>query len=193
MEAPFDVLIVGSGPAGVSAAFPLLDAGWRVAMADGGQLPRVAPPEEDFLSARQRDPEQWRWMLGSDFHALRVREAVSPKLRVPPLAYVFDGFAAGNRVLTLASNMVTGYRIADMECCYKLVPVAMLRRLRPRLDEPRYGIEPQLVAALSALRARVEEVPVSYEPRGYAEGKKIRWTDGLAALWVIARERWRRD
>ncbi len=96
---------------------------------------------------------------------------------------------AANRLLTQASNWVTGYRISDMECCYKLMPVRLLRRLRPRLDQPRYGIEPQLVAALAATRARVCEVPVAYDPRSFAAGKKIRWTDGLAALWVIARER----
>jgi choline dehydrogenase-like flavoprotein len=94
----FDILIVGSGPAGVSAAFPLLDAGLRVAMMDGGHFPQLAPPERNFLAARQQDGEQWRWMLGRDFHALRLREAVSPKLRAPTLAYAFDGFAAGNRV-----------------------------------------------------------------------------------------------
>jgi choline dehydrogenase-like flavoprotein len=98
VPAPFDILIIGSGPAGVSAAFPLLDAGLRVAMADGGHVPQVAPPQQDFLSARERDPEQWRWMLGRDFHALSLREAVSPKLRAPPLGYVFEGFATANRV-----------------------------------------------------------------------------------------------
>jgi choline dehydrogenase-like flavoprotein len=94
---PFDILIVGSGPAGVSAAFPLLDAGLRVAMLDGGRQPEQAPPQQDFLSARQ-EADQWRWMLGRDFHALSLRDAVSPKLRAPPLAYAFEGFADANRV-----------------------------------------------------------------------------------------------
>jgi hypothetical protein len=80
-----------------------------------------------------------------------------------------------------------------MECCYKLIPVGLLRRLRGRLSEPRYGVEPQLVAALSALRARVVEVPVSYDPRSAAEGKKIGWRDGVRAIYVIAVQRLRRD
>ncbi|MDB5894049.1 MAG: 4Fe-4S ferredoxin [Rhodoferax sp.] len=94
----FDILIIGSGAAGVSAAFPLLAAGLRVAMVDGGRTPRQPPPQQEFLQARANDPQQWRWMVGSDFHALRLREAVSPKLRAPPLAFAFEGFAAANRV-----------------------------------------------------------------------------------------------
>ncbi|WP_018294055.1 FAD-dependent oxidoreductase [Mariprofundus ferrooxydans] len=94
----FDVIIVGSGPAGVSAAFPLLEAGLRVLMVDGGKKPRVKPPEMDFISARVNDPAQWKWMVGDDFHALKMHDAVSPKLRVPTHAYVFDQFERGNRI-----------------------------------------------------------------------------------------------
>ena len=83
MTPDFDVIIVGSGPAGVSAAFPLLEAGWRVLMVDGGQKPGIEPPEADFLSARANEVEQWKWMVGEDFHALKMRDAVSPKLRAP--------------------------------------------------------------------------------------------------------------
>ncbi len=101
--------------------------------------------------------------------------------------------AAANGFLTGLSNLATGYRLSDMECCYKLIPVALLRRLRDRLSEPRYGVEPQLVAALSALRARVVEVPVSYHPRSAAEGKKIGWRDGVRAIYVIVVQRLRRD
>jgi glycosyltransferase involved in cell wall biosynthesis len=101
--------------------------------------------------------------------------------------------AMGNGALTLLSNMMTGYRVSDMECCYKIFPVALLRRLRPMLSEPRFGIEPQIVAGLSRLRARVVEVPIRYDPRGMAAGKKIGWKDGVRALVVIARERFRQS
>ncbi len=94
----FDVIIVGSGPAGVSAAFPLVEAGLRVLMVDGGKHPGVLPPEADFLSARISDTNQWKWMVGEDYHALKDRDAVSPKLRVPPHAYVFDGFGSSNKI-----------------------------------------------------------------------------------------------
>jgi glycosyltransferase involved in cell wall biosynthesis len=101
--------------------------------------------------------------------------------------------AAANGFLTRLSNQATGYRLNDMECCYKVLPVALLRRLRARLSESRYGVEPQLVAALAALGARVAEVPVRYDPRSAAEGKKIGWRDGVRAIYVIAAQRLRRD
>jgi glycosyltransferase involved in cell wall biosynthesis len=100
--------------------------------------------------------------------------------------------AWGNGLLTSLSNAMTGLRLDDMECCYKLLTVELLRRLRPWLTEPRYGVEPQVVAALSRLGARVAQVAVSYDPRSTAEGKKIGWVDGVRAVYVIARERLRR-
>jgi glycosyltransferase involved in cell wall biosynthesis len=100
--------------------------------------------------------------------------------------------AMGNAALTLMSNLMTGYRVSDMECCYKMVSVSLLRRLRPMLTEQRFGIEPQMVASLARLKAKVVEVPIWYNPRGMASGKKIGWRDGVRALVVIARERFRR-
>ena len=99
MNADFDVIVVGSGPAGVAASFPLVEAGLRVLMVDGGKQPDVSPPEQDFLSARTQDIDQWKWMIGKDFHALKMRDAVSPKLRVPSQAYAFDGFSCSNQIV----------------------------------------------------------------------------------------------
>nr|BFD44629.1 hypothetical protein FFPRI1PSEUD_61280 [Pseudomonas sp. FFPRI_1] len=97
-QVDFDVIIVGSGPAGVSSAFPLLEAGLRVLMVDGGSTARLAPPSGHFLDLRRHDTSQWHWMIGQDFHALRQSDAVSPKMRVPTHAAVFDGFGAANRI-----------------------------------------------------------------------------------------------
>lgn len=99
--------------------------------------------------------------------------------------------ALGNALLTLFSNFMTGYRVGDMECCYKMMHVSLLRRLRPLLSEQRFGIEPQIVAGLSKLKARVVEAPVRYDPRGPSAGKKIGWKDGVRAMYVITRERFR--
>ena len=96
-----------------------------------------------------------------------------------------------NGFLTALSNRATGLGVRDMECCYKLLRVPVLRTIRPWLSEERFGIEPQIASALARNSVRVGEVPVSYAPRSFAEGKKIRWTDGVRALWVIARERFR--
>lgn len=100
----FDVIIIGSGPAGVSAAFPLVDAGLRVLMVDGGKNARLVPPAGQFLDIRRHDFGQSDWMIGQNFYALRQADAVSPKLRVPTHATVFEGFEAANRIV--ADNFV---------------------------------------------------------------------------------------
>jgi len=97
----------------------------------------------------------------------------------------------GNRLLTGISNLLTGYRVGDMECCYKLLRVGLLRRVLPQLSEDRFGIEPQLTAALAREGAEVVEVPVHYAPRSFDAGKKIGWRDGVRAVWVMVRERFR--
>jgi glycosyltransferase involved in cell wall biosynthesis len=97
--------------------------------------------------------------------------------------------ALGNAALTWLSNLMTGLRVSDMECCYKLMTLDVLRRVRPMLSEQRFGIEPQIVAALSRLGVSVAEVPVRYDPRSLEEGKKIGWTDGVRAIIVMLRER----
>jgi len=97
----------------------------------------------------------------------------------------------GNASLTGASNLATGYALADMECCYKLMPVAALRRIRPMLTEDRFGVEPQMTAALARIGARIDQVPVRYDARAYRQGKKIGVRDAVRTMWVIVRERFR--
>jgi len=97
----------------------------------------------------------------------------------------------GNGALTALSNLLTGLRVRDMECCYKAIPIGVLRRLRPMLTEDRFGIEPQIAAALARLGCRVAQVDVAYDPRGFGSGKKIRPRDAVAALMVMLRERFR--
>ncbi len=95
----------------------------------------------------------------------------------------------GNWLLTRASNWMTGQSLTDMECGLKLLTVPAMRRIAGDLSEEGFGIEPQITAALSREGVRIDEVPVAYAPRTVAEGKKIRWRDGIEALRVIRRER----
>ncbi|MDA0294449.1 MAG: glycosyltransferase family 2 protein [Planctomycetota bacterium] len=97
-----------------------------------------------------------------------------------------------NGVLSLLSNRLTGLNIHDMECCYKIIRVPMLRTVLPELDEDHFAIEPQIAAALARHGARVTEVGVSYDPRSFAEGKKIGLRDGFEAMTSMIRE-WRRS
>lgn len=92
---------------------------------------------------------------------------------------------AGNRLLTLLSNMMTNLNLTDMECGYKAFLTEKLRAMRLREDG--FGIEPEFAAQASRLGLRLYEVGVSYSGRTYAEGKKITWRDGLRALFVIVR------
>ncbi len=91
----------------------------------------------------------------------------------------------GNSLLTLLSNMFTNLNLTDMETCYKLVKADLMKRLP--LTANRFGIEVELTARLSQAQARIWELPISYSGRTYAEGKKITWRDGAAALWHILR------
>jgi glycosyltransferase involved in cell wall biosynthesis len=91
----------------------------------------------------------------------------------------------GNRLLTTLSNLFTNLNLTDMETCYKMIRADLLRSLPLRAN--RFGIEPELTARLAQAGARIYELPISYHGRSYAEGKKIRWTDGAAALWFIVR------
>jgi glycosyltransferase involved in cell wall biosynthesis len=90
-----------------------------------------------------------------------------------------------NRVLTMLSNVASGLYVTDMETCYKAFRGDIARGIR--IDSPRFGMEPELTAKIAALKVRVCEVPIRYSPRSYLEGKKIRWTDGVAAVWFILR------
>ncbi|MEO5588864.1 MAG: glycosyltransferase family 2 protein [Gemmatimonadaceae bacterium] len=89
----------------------------------------------------------------------------------------------GNWGLTTLSNMLTNINVSDMETCYKLVRSDLMKSLP--LTSDRFGFEPELTARLAQAGARIYEVPISYSGRTYAEGKKIRWTDGVAAFWHI--------
>jgi glycosyltransferase involved in cell wall biosynthesis len=91
----------------------------------------------------------------------------------------------GNWALTTLSNMLTNLNVSDMETCYKMVRTDLMKSLP--LTSDRFGFEPELTARLAQARARIYEVPISYSGRTYAEGKKIRWTDGVAAFWHIVK------
>jgi glycosyltransferase involved in cell wall biosynthesis len=91
----------------------------------------------------------------------------------------------GNRFLTLLSNMFTNLNLTDLETCYKLVRTDLLKRLP--LSSNRFGFEVEITARLAQARARIWELPISYSGRTYAEGKKITWRDGVAALFHILR------
>jgi glycosyltransferase involved in cell wall biosynthesis len=102
-----------------------------------------------------------------------------------PRRVLFFWHTVANRFLTLVSNMLTNLNLTDMETCYKVFRADILRRIPIRSN--RFGLEPELTAKVAHLRCRLYEVPISYHGRQYSEGKKIRWTDAVSALWTIVR------
>jgi glycosyltransferase involved in cell wall biosynthesis len=93
----------------------------------------------------------------------------------------------GNLLLTLITNVLYNTTLTDMETCFKAVRADVLKKLVLRSD--RFGIEPEITAKLFKAGARVYEVPITYEGRDYAEGKKITWKDGFPALWSLIKYR----
>jgi len=93
----------------------------------------------------------------------------------------------GNRVVTLATNILYNTMLTDMETCYKVMRTQVLRSFT--LDSNGFGIEPELTAKIFKRGYRVYEVPITYAGRGYDEGKKITWRAGFEALWVLVKYR----
>jgi glycosyltransferase involved in cell wall biosynthesis len=96
--------------------------------------------------------------------------------------------SVGNKMLTLLSNMFSDLNLTDMETCYKAMRSDVAKRLD--LQSQRFGIEPEITCKVARLRARVYEVPISYNGRTYAEGKKVGFKDAVQAVWVILRYAW---
>jgi glycosyltransferase involved in cell wall biosynthesis len=94
---------------------------------------------------------------------------------------------AGNRLLTLITNVLYNTMLTDMETCYKVMRTSVLRSFS--LSSDGFGIEPELTAKIFKRGYRVYEVPITYDGRGYDEGKKITWKDGVVALWVLVKYR----
>jgi glycosyltransferase involved in cell wall biosynthesis len=93
----------------------------------------------------------------------------------------------GNRILTLVTNVLYNTILTDMETCYKVMRTEVIRSIK--LKSNRFGVEPELTAKIFKRGYRVYEVPITYDGRGYEEGKKITWKDGLVALWVLLKYR----
>ena len=94
-----------------------------------------------------------------------------------------------NKVLTGVTNLLYGSRITDMETCYKIMRTEIARDLN--LQANRFDIEPEITAKVLRAGLRIVERPVRFEPRSRAQGKKIGWRDGVRALEVLARYRFR--
>ncbi len=105
-----------------------------------------------------------------------------------PHRVVFFRHMLGNRFLTFLSNLLTNLNLSDMECCYKVFRWEVLDQIR--IEENRFGVEPELTAKVAKLGVRCYEVGISYYGRTYDEGKKIGWKDGVRAILAILKYNW---
>ena len=108
-----------------------------------------------------------------------------------PHRVLFFWHAVGNKIITTLSNMLTDINLSDMETGYKVIRAEVLKKIN--IESNRFGFEPEITAKITKMGCRIYEVPISYCGRNYAEGKKINWKDGLAAMyWIIKYNLFRR-
>lgn len=93
----------------------------------------------------------------------------------------------GNKILTLATNVLFGVMLTDMETCYKLIPGDFVRKLN--IKSERFEFEPEITAKILKSGLRIKEVPINYRGRSFSEGKKITWRDGFIAIWSLIKYR----
>lgn len=96
---------------------------------------------------------------------------------------LFFWHSVGNKFLTLLSNMFTDLNLTDMETCYKMFRREVIQSIK--INENRFGFEPEVTAKIAAAGYKIYEVGISYHGRTYEEGKKIGWKDGVRAIYVI--------
>lgn len=100
-----------------------------------------------------------------------------------PHRVLYYWHSVGNKVLTTLSNMCTNINLTDMETCYKAFRREIIQGIR--IEEDRFGFEPEVTAKVARLDCRIYEVGISYYGRTYAQGKKIGWKDAFRAAYCI--------
>lgn len=130
------------------------------------------------------DPQDWPAILAPIIDG-RADAVFGSRFQGSPRRVLYYWHSVGNHLLTTLSNMLTNLNLTDMETCYKAIRGEIARSLTLRSD--RFGFEPEVTALLAKRHARIYEVPINYSGRTYAEGKKIGWRDGVAAIFHIVR------
>jgi glycosyltransferase involved in cell wall biosynthesis len=130
------------------------------------------------------DPRDYEKLLAPIFDGRADVVYGSRFLGGPQRVHYFWHYA-GNKFLTLLSDMLTNLKLTDMETCYKVFRREVLKGIE--LKSNRFGFEPEYTAKIAKGNWRIYEVPITYAGRTYAEGKKITWRDGAKSLWYILR------
>ncbi len=101
--------------------------------------------------------------------------------------YSYLSYYLGNLFLNMATNILFNLNLTDMETCYKLIKSDVLKKIS--LNSDKFNIEPEITAKIALMGYKIEEIPISYNPRTKEEGKKIKWSDGTQAILTLLRLR----
>ena len=93
----------------------------------------------------------------------------------------------GNKMLTIITNLLYGAKLTDMETCYKVFKAEFVKNLN--IKSNRFDFEPEITAKVLKQGAKLKEVPITYDARGFDDGKKISWKDGFAAIFALVKFR----
>jgi glycosyltransferase involved in cell wall biosynthesis len=132
------------------------------------------------------DPADYSVLLGPILDG-RADAVFGSRFLGGPHRVLYFWHYVGNKFLTILSNMFTNLNLSDMETGYKAFRSELLQGMD--IKSARFGFEPEITAKLARTKCRIYEVPISYSGRGYEEGKKITWKDGVAALFHVVRFR----
>jgi glycosyltransferase involved in cell wall biosynthesis len=129
------------------------------------------------------DPQEYPIMIQSILHNKADVVFGSRFQGGRPHRVVYYWHRVGNGFLTMLSNMFTNINITDMETCYKAFRREIIQSIK--IEENRFGFEPEITAKVAKMECRIYEVGISYYGRTYKEGKKIGWKDGFQAIYCI--------
>jgi glycosyltransferase involved in cell wall biosynthesis len=209
LESPYtqELVIVDDGSSdGTLALAESLAADPRVrVLSQGRNRGKGAALRRGFAEARapfvivqdadlEYDPAEYGFVLGPLLDGRADVVFGSRFVSAAPHRVLYYWHYLGNRLLTTVSNMFTNLNLTDVETCYKAFRREVIQGIR--LEEDRFGFEPEVTGKLAAGGWRIYEVGISYSGRTYAEGKKIGWKDGVRAFYCIVRyspllQRWR--
>jgi len=171
LRSQFDTLLLHEKNQGKGAA---LRTGFAAATGD-----LVVVQDADL----EYDPQEWTKLyalIASGKADVVYGSRFAPREQRPVLRF---WHTLVNRMLTRFSNMFSDLNLTDMETCYKMFRIEVIRKVKIR--ENRFGFEPEITAKIARLGVRLYEVPITYYPRSWKQGKKIGLKDGIRAMWCI--------